>query len=240
MVNFLYDIVEMNILTRLTPNEKTLQAYNKRLSQYILNTPSWYNESHTPLLQWMRFCLALTPRKAEILEIGSGPGRDALFISSQGFNVTCSDASYEFVDYLNKRGQHALLLDAVKDSIPLGFQMIFANAVIQHFTEDNLDLVLEKVYDALPAGGIFAFSVKQGDGEAWITEKLQEKRYIRYWQPEELLAKIDENGYKVEYLQKNIPGDLPNHIWTLIVVRKMILTGLSPSLYPREVGREEY
>jgi len=211
----------MNIITKLTPNEKTLQTYNKRLAQYIIHTPSQYNESHIPLLKWIEYSLALIPKSAVILEIGSGPGRDAHYISSCGFNVICSDASSKFVDYLNSNEQQAILFDAIKDPIPGEFEMIFANAVIQHFTDQDFGFVLEKVYDSLPPKGVFAFSAKQGEGEAWITEKLQDERYIKYWQPHELSARIEEKRYEIVYLQKDIPGDLPNHIWTLVVARKL-------------------
>jgi cyclopropane fatty-acyl-phospholipid synthase-like methyltransferase len=209
-------------MTDLTPNEQTVEAYNKKLSLYIQHTPPWYDASHIPLLRWIETTLTMTPSKGKILEVGSGPGRDADFISEQGYNIVCSDASQAFVDYLsNVKKREAILLDVLTDPMPAGFDMIFANAVIPHFTQSDLFNFIKKVHSALPDDGIFSFSIKQGSGEKWVTEKLNQKRYIKYWAPEEIKMILLETGFKLEYLDRDIPGDLPGHVWALFAARKV-------------------
>lgn len=207
-------------MTDSTPNKQTVEAYNEKSALYIEYTPNWYDSSHIPLLRWVETSLTMISQKGRILEIGSGPGRDANFISEQGYEIVCSDASTAFVDYLRLRRPNSLLLDAITDPIPTGFEMIFANAVIPHFTQNDLKRFIEKTYTALPHNGIFSFSIKQGVGEKWVTEKLNQKRYIKYWMPKEIETLLMECGFKLEYLDQDIPGDLPGHIWALFIARK--------------------
>ncbi len=207
-------------MTNLSPNETTVRVYNKKLQAYLEQTPSWYDESHIPMLRWIETSLTAMTPQGRILEIGSGPGRDAGFIADQGYDITCSDASEAFVNYLLSNGHNALLLDAIKDSIPLGFKMIFANAVVPHFTNEDFIKVIHKIYAALPEGGIFSFSVKQGDVEGWTTEKMHAQRYIKCWDVRDILAILNESGMQLEYLDKDIPGDLPTPTWALFIARK--------------------
>lgn len=203
-------------------NDQTIEAYNRNLAAYLKNTPKQYNESHTPLVRWVTTALSLLPNKdARILEFGSGPGRDAKYMRSLGYNVTCSDASSEFVKYLQRSDQDALSLNVLKDPIPTGYSMFFANSVIPHFSPSNLDVVLSKAYESLPPKGIFAFSVKQGTSEAWINEKMHDKRYVKYWQPSDIQARLSHAGFRTAYLQTDIPGDIaPNHVWSLFIAVK--------------------
>ncbi|HSE61554.1 MAG TPA: methyltransferase domain-containing protein [Candidatus Saccharimonadales bacterium] len=202
------------------PNDETIEAYNRRFGKYLKHTPAWYNESHRPLLNWIDFTLGTIPRDGKILEIGSGPGRDAKYMKEKGYHVICSDASYAFVSHLNHNGERAFLFNPLRDEISKPYHLIFANAVVPHFTAEDLQLVLGKVHSGLAAGGTFAFSAKQGEGEIWIDEKLGDKRYVHHWQPHELRKVVQEAGFEIIYMNHDIPGDLPTHTWILITARK--------------------
>ena len=205
---------------QLSPNDQTIEVYNRTVDLYLQGTPGHYLPHHAPMRHWIEVSLAFKPNNGKILEIGSGPGRDAHFMKSLGHEVLCSDASSAFVDYLRQSGHEAVLLNALKDPIP-SHAMIFANAVTPHFTQEELYSVLTKIYTCLPHDGIFAFSVKQGEGEAWIDEKLTEKRFVHYWHPTNIKRFVESIGFNVVFFAKDIQGDFPQHIWTLITVRKI-------------------
>jgi len=205
---------------KISSNEITLRAYDYDIESYLKHTPATYDKSHEFLLRWINLSLGLSDKKGHILEIGSGSGRDALYIKSKGHKITCSDASAGFLQHLRQLPVRTLELNLIKDALPNGYSMIFANAVLPHFTKKETGLVIHKIYNALPANGIFAFSVKQGIGSLWTDEKLRHKRYINFWQPQAIIEIVTQAGFKIMYKKMNAPGDLKTHTWTHLTLKK--------------------
>ena len=140
---------------------------------------------------------------------------------AKNFFVQTSDAVPAFVDHLKNEGEDAFLFNLLTDQFKEDYTMVFANAVMPHFSEDETMIALRKVHNALNAGGIFAFSVKQGQGEEWITEKFDARRYVKYWQSDEIYSLVREVGFKLVFKEEGIIGDLPNHIWINISAQKL-------------------
>lgn len=201
------------------PNSLTIQTYNQHVEAYTKTTPSKTEQSDPVMLQWIDASLQLVPSDGTILEIGSAMPRDARYIRSKGFAVTCSDASIGFVESLCEQNEPALLFNAITDPFPGRYHMIFANAVVPHFTLDDFEKVLSKVHSALYRHGIFSFSAKQGVGETWVEEKFEGKRFVRYWQLNALTELLDKHGFEIVFTSQNI-GNLPQHVWINIVARK--------------------
>lgn len=173
-------------------NARTLQSYQDKTQEYIEGTP---NPDET-FRAWIDEALQLIPKEGKILEVGSGFGRDAEYIKSRGFNIECSDAVPNFVKQLQKKGLRAHSLDLLKDEIDGKYDMVFACAVLLHFTPEEFKVVVKKIHDALQGGGIFAFSLKKGNGGAWTDEKLDAPRYFYYWQLEDLKNTMNECGFE--------------------------------------------
>lgn len=204
------------------PNARTLNAYAQHVEDYLRNTPSGYTDKHEPLLRWLDSITEHAVQKARLFEVGSATGREARYLRSKGLSVHCSDAVEGFVEHLRQIGEHdAVLFNLLEDELPSkDYDAVLANAVLPHFTEDDVSATLRKMFTSLNTGGIFAFSVKQGSGEAWVDEKFGDKRYIHYWQPEMLYDFAVSHGYEVMYLENGTAGDIPTHIWINVVLRK--------------------
>lgn len=205
------------------PNDATLKVYDQRIGEYLEHTPLTYSTRHDPLLRWLNFSLKLISKKdGVIFEIGSGHGRDANYIKQKGYNILCSDGAPSFVKYLNSKGQDAIIFNAIKDPLDKTYNLILANAVIPHFTPENLRHVLKKVHSSLVAGGVFAFSTKQGQGEEWINEKFELSRYVHFWSPDDLRHLLEECDFKIIFYEYNISGgDIPEHTWIHVVAQKV-------------------
>jgi SAM-dependent methyltransferase len=173
-------------------NATTLHSYQQKAQIYVETTPHAIEGTHK---EWTDKSLALIPKNGKILEIGSGFGRDAEYIRSQGFAIECSDAVPNFIKILKEKGFTARTLNLLKDPINGTYDMVLANAVLLHFTPKETAHILQKVRAALKDGGIFALRVKKGDGAAWSNEKIGEPRYFYYWQPEELKATLTECNF---------------------------------------------
>jgi len=132
---------------------------------------------------------------AKILEIGSAFGRDADYMEALGYTVQRTDASSSFVKLQQEQGHDAQLLNVLTSLLPAGLDMVFASAVLLHFTRDEARAVIGKVYDSLNANGRFVFILKIGDGEETTDAKLGAPRYFCYWQALDIEKELRAAGF---------------------------------------------
>lgn len=146
-------------------NDTTLQSYESHIQEYIDGTPQ---EVSGHVKEWLDEALSLVPKDGHILELGSAFGRDAAYVEGEGYQVQRTDATQGFVDMLNQQGHNARLLNAITDDFGSGWDLIFANAVLLHFTPKETEVVLKKVHDALTEKGCLHLQsnkVKDQDGQ---------------------------------------------------------------------------
>lgn len=207
--------------TSLGSNQITIAAYEQHAEEYILKTPVVPLQQQGILGRWISEALTHIPAGGSILEIGSATPRDALFMREQGFKVQCSDATQAFLKNLRHQGEEALYLDVLETPLHLAqYNMVFANAVIQHFTPTEASFILTKIFRALPKSGVLAFTTKQGTGESWITEKFPSERFVHYWGPSSLRHLLTFIGFEIISMQDNVPGEFNEHHWIMVVARK--------------------
>lgn len=173
-------------------NDKTLQSYASRLQAYV--------EGAAPVVggevkDWIDSLLAGLKPSASILELGSAFGRDAAYIQGRGFTIHCTDVVPGFVALLRGRGLNARLLNILTDAPERTYDLIFANAVLLHFTRAEFASALAKLRAALVPGGRLAFSLKRGRGEEWSSAKLDAPRYFHYWERQNLPPLLRAAGF---------------------------------------------
>lgn len=199
----------------MTSNCVTLRSYEAFAAAYVQGT------SHTlipPAKEWIDTALGGLDRGARILEIGSAFGRDAAYMASLGYDVECSDAAESFIRELGARGFKARKLNILTDDIGKDYDLIIANAVLLHFTCTEFALAAEKVRRALADNGLFAFTMKAGEGEEWSNEKLGAPRYFCYWRSNVLRRELDAAGFDVRSLDEVATGRAHSE-WLYVVAR---------------------
>jgi len=195
-------------------NSKTLKSYEEHIQDYVVGTPQAVEGDFKA---WIDRALALLPQHGTVLELGSAFGRDAAYIKSQGFRVIATDAVQGFVDLLQKAGHDTRLLNALTDEFGQNYNMIFANAVLLHFSPDQTKEVLQKAYRSLRPGGVLAFSVKRGSGSAWSEAKLDAPRHFYYWEHDDLEATVKASGFDLLELTARVG---PKDKWLQVIARK--------------------
>jgi SAM-dependent methyltransferase len=197
-------------------NELTLQSYQNKTKEYVEGTPP----VDDAIKAWTDACLSLIPQTGKILEIGSGFGRDAEHIKERGFEIECTDAVPNFVEILKSKGLNARTLNLLTDPIEGEYDMVFADAVLLHFTPQEAAQVTRKIHTALNDKGIFALRVKKGDGAVWTDSKLGSPRYFYYWQPEELKEMLADCGFDWLDMAENYTSH-NNADWMGVIARKI-------------------
>ena len=175
-------------------NSITLRSYALGIHEYVAGTPAEVGDSFK---RWIDKTLTHLSKEVRILEIGSGFGRDARYIESQGYSVERTDATEGFVHLLEQEGHSARLFNVLTQDFNVSYDHIFANAVFLHFTRLELEKVLEKIWMSLSRDGFLAFSVKKGDGEEWTSAKVGHPRYFCYWQKSNITLLLESKSFEI-------------------------------------------
>jgi 2-polyprenyl-3-methyl-5-hydroxy-6-metoxy-1,4-benzoquinol methylase len=121
-------------MTKLTASalantQRTVQSYDGSARQYdtlvAARRPPHIEDALRRLVQ----CL---PPGGSVLEIGSGPGRDADFVESLGAVVRRTDAAQAFLDLMAERGKQADLLNVMIDELGGPYDGVLAMGVLIH------------------------------------------------------------------------------------------------------------
>jgi 2-polyprenyl-3-methyl-5-hydroxy-6-metoxy-1,4-benzoquinol methylase len=154
-------------MTKLTESamakaQRTVQSYEESAREYDTlvdpKRPPHIEDALRRLVQ----CL---PPGGSVLEIGSGPGRDADVVESLGAVVRRTDAAQAFVDLMAERGKQADLLNVITDDLGGPYDGVLAMAVLIHVGRESIDAVLRKIHAALKPGGAFLVAMRKGEGE---------------------------------------------------------------------------
>lgn len=165
--------------------------------------------------------MTLVNTPAQVFDIGCGPGFDVRYLSEK-YNVSGIDLSAKFVDIARFENPNSKIVlgDIVDYEMATEkYKGVWARDSLHHITEENLDGVFKKVYDALVEGGIFYVIVREGEGEIVETEergysKLQ--RFYHLFSEEELTARGVKAGFKL----KKIDHTQRSHKWIVGVFQK--------------------
>ena len=157
----------------------TLSTYENHADRYIQRT-----STHRSAL--VDDLIGLTSPGAVVLELGRGPGRDALAMEDAGLIVHRTDGAASFVERFHRDGFQARVLNVLAEDFGGPFDAIYANAVLLHFPRARLARVLATALRATRVGGVLVASFKKGVGDEWSMRKLEAPRHFTYWQEDEL------------------------------------------------------
>ncbi|GAA3412680.1 class I SAM-dependent methyltransferase [Paenibacillus hodogayensis] len=155
--------------------------------------------NHMHIADWKvrergQFLDMLKKRKAAtLLEIGSGPGRDATFFQQAGLDVTCTDQSPEMVRLCREKGLKAEVRPFQSLGFPNGtFDAVFGLNCLLHVPKAELRGVLEEIRRVLKPGGLFYMGVYGGpDTEGvWEQDTYEPKRFFAMYTDERLLKAV--------------------------------------------------
>ncbi len=196
----LHDVVHHLHDVRDRATAATVRAYDGAAAEYRDGTADLPDAVAAAI---GRFAGVL-PRGARVLEIGSGPGRDAAALEAAGLRVRRTDVTPAFVDLMRADGVDADVLDPLHDDLAdpaapgTPYDGVWASACLLHVSREDLPTVLSRLADATRPGGPLYASLKEGDGESWsVHGHVSSPRRFTYWREEPLRAALEEAGWQV-------------------------------------------
>lgn len=196
----LHDIVHHAWDVRDAVARATVEAYDAHAAAYRAGTLAATDQTRAQLDSFV----AAVGTPGRVLEIGSGPGRDALLLEQAGLSVRRTDITPVFVELLRSDGQAADQLDPLHDDLAdpdrpgTPYDGVWASACLLHVARPDLPTVLSRLAAATRPGGALGLEVKEGDGEEWSTHgHVAAPRHFVYWRADPLRAVLGAAGWQV-------------------------------------------
>lgn len=136
-----------------------------------------------------------------ILDLGCGHGRDTLFFSNKGFNLTGIDVSIKLLEHAKKICPKAKFI--LEDMRELNFKKeefdgVWAMASLFKIKKEELPIVLKKINYILKKEGIFFLAIKKGKGEKiFFDENDKVEKFDAFFKFEEIKKLLNKNGFKI-------------------------------------------
>ena len=230
------------------------KAYDKRYRQTYENNSLWeISERTKEVIDTLKKCKIT--KNSNILELGCGEGRDAIYLLDNGYNVLVVDYSFAVIDKCNELTNYKYVnnfkqLDLIENSLNEKFDFIYSVAVIHMFVlDEHRNKFYNFIYDHLKDNGI-ALIISMGDGTLEINSDLEKafddtKRVNINTNKEIMVAstscrvkKIDEMKKEIqlnnlEILEEKIIDDVPSFNKCMLFIVKKKLEVKYENLYDK-------
>ncbi len=185
---------------------------------------------------------SLIPNKGKGLDLGSGTGKNSLYLASKGLEVNAVDPSRKALNLLKEEAKElGLAVKTIRQDFyqfsiePSSYDVIICLGSLMFLSPEKIPLFSRKVVDGLAPGGLFFGSVFTTKDPSYfsaermlkkISERLfesKEGRPLYFFAPGELESHF--NGLQVVFYAEGHSLDLKHslshrHGWASLVARK--------------------
>jgi len=177
-------------------------------------------------------------KKHNILEIGCGQGRDAIFFSQLGHNVKAFDISSNAVEFVNatKSALNLTNLDVIVHDVqkpfPFGtelFDFVYSNLALQFFELQNLKKILKNISKSMQNNSFFLLSTKKEGDKYYKTGKkiadfaYQNQGITRYFYDDITLKEILSKEFQIIRFEEDQHTNLDStvSVWWKILIKNI-------------------
>ena len=214
-------------------NKKTVEIYERKAATYLKTTidhdkldPEKAKRKKEKLHNFIKTNLDSFEKGSKVFEIGSADGENAKYIKELGYNITASDIADAFINETKSKIENTIKFNVLEDDFKDKYSAVFAWRVFVHFTKEDLDITLNKVYKALENGGVFIFNIMNREtrdcDEEWVDfpneYHMNAERYYKYFSEKEVNELIQKTNFKINSFHKE--GGESKHKWLVYVLKK--------------------
>jgi ubiquinone/menaquinone biosynthesis C-methylase UbiE len=184
-------------------DQQTIDTYNKMAQEYDQETTDF----------WDRFPRTFIDKfaslaKGKVLDVGCGPGRDALLLQEKGIDLTCLDASEEMVKICQSKGLNSIVGNF--NDLPAedtSFAGVWAYTSLLHIPKSDVINPLKEIQRILKVGGIFGLGLIEGDSEGYKESAgVNMPRWFSFYKKEEIEQIVISLCFEVVYFEQFKPS----------------------------------
>ncbi|ELS56467.1 class I SAM-dependent methyltransferase [Streptomyces viridochromogenes] len=170
-----------------------------------------------------------------VLELGAGHGRDALFFAREGFTVQATDFSPLGLEQLRDAaraqgiGQRVTtMVHDVREPMPLpdvSVEAVFAHMLLcMALSKKEIQALVGEVRRVLRPGGVFVYTVRHtgdahyGTGTAHGDDIFEHGGFAVHYFPRELVDALAD-GWSLQEVHAFEEGELPRRLWRVTQTR---------------------
>lgn len=170
-----------------------------------------------------------TAGSVNVLELGAGHGRDALFFAREGFTVQATDFSATGLEQLEDAARAqgvakrvTTVVHDVRDPLPLedsSVDAVFAHMLLcMALSTKEIHALADEVRRVLRPGGVFVYTVRHtgdahyGTGTAHGDDIFEHGGFAVHFFPRDLVDELAE-GWTLGEMHAFEEGDLPRRLW---------------------------
>lgn len=174
-------------------------------------------------------CLFRAARARDVLELGAGHGRDALYFAREGFAVQATDFSATGLEQLQEAARVqsvderiATAVHDVRDPLPLpdaSVDAVFAHMLLcMALSTKEIHAVVGEIRRVLRPGGTFVYTVRHtgdahyGAGTAHGDDIYEHGGFAVHFFPRDLVDTLAD-GWTLNEVHPFDEGDLPRRLW---------------------------
>lgn len=177
----------------------TIKAYNEVAEEYADDSMKWAAPDFID-----NFINAL-PKKAKVVDVGCGGGRDVKTLTDRGFEVTGIDASTKLIEYAGKHFPNINFQVADMRDIPFpdqSFNGVWCQAALLHLelAKDVKKAISEFGRVLKPNGILHLYNkahVKGPKTEILTNYFFKNPRFFRYFTTEEMTELLNKAGFSL-------------------------------------------
>jgi SAM-dependent methyltransferase len=184
-------------------NKQTIDTYNKMAREYDEETIDFWDRFPRTFID--KFSSLV---KGKVLDVGSGPGRDAVLLKNNGLEVVCLDASKEMVKICESKGLTSIVSDFNNLSFEKSsFGAVWAYTSLLHIPKSEISKPMNEIKRVLTDNGIFGLGLIEGDTEGYRESSgVNMPRWFSFYSKEEIESILKENGFEIIYFEQFKPG----------------------------------
>ena len=179
-------------------DQQTIDTYNKMALEYDQETTNFWDRFPRTFID--RFASLV---KERVLNIGCGPGRDALLFKEKGLDVICMDASDEMVKMCQSKGLYAVCGDfnALQfDTNSCGG--VWAYTSLLHVPKKDVTRALKEIHRVLEKGAVCGLGLIEGDTEGYKESAgVSMPRWFSFYKKEEVESLMTSLGFELVYFE---------------------------------------
>ena len=146
-----------------------------------------------------------------VIDIGSGPGRDSVFLAENNLKPLCFDISLEMIKLCRDKGLETVVGDL--EMMPFSessFDGAWAYTSLLHVPKIIFPSILQGIKRILKPNGLFYLGMKEGDFEGFIsrniTPQCKTQRFYSLYKEDELKDILSED-FDILHNSKVVLGD---------------------------------